>query len=597
MMRALILSSRCTVEQRRALLELRAFLEGCGDTCEMLDWLSFLSDTVSEINAHSRKLVRRHIQELLAGAFQSNSRKEEEPKEKGVRRLIEISVKELARFIREGDYELVVCAEPVAALLLRKASEEAPFPALTVLAVAEDAVRPKSGFDLILARDALSSDAAKRETREKLEKFAREKRQPVVKTGAPTIQSSLRHHILKMPEAVYEASGIVVNGRRLKSFVFSTDLAIIRNCDADAVFAVYPFTPQQAISEAIIKAAYVPVFCGVGGGTTKGVRTVGLAKDAEAQGAMGLVLNAPISNPNLRAVTSAVDIPDSSYHTQDPGAVSKRADHCLGRQHKREHPGNHSRRGQRGDLHAAQHKGDLPRDHEQVSGIVMKYKIDRKWKWLWGCMLGAAWISLLILLLKNRGGLSVEDILRCQPESKGKVILVMLGLFTLKSVDFLLHSGVLYAADGVMFSLPTAIAINLLGAAVMVTPPFFIGRTMGEPMLNELTEKHPKIRQIAEIPEKSELVVNILLRTTGLPLLPVALYVGAAKGRYAPYLFGSLLGLLPTLVAYTVMGVGIGDRSSPVFWIAFGSLGCVNAASIVLSACLLKKHKERGKDS
>ena len=143
----------------------------------------------------------------------------------------------------------------------------------------------------------------------------------------------------------------------------------------------------------------------------------------------------------------------------------------------------------------------------------MKYKIDRKWKWLWGCMLGAAWISLLILFLKNRGGLSVEDILRCQPESKGKVILVMLGLFTLKSVDFLLHSGVLYAADGVMFSLPAAIAINLLGAAVMVTPPFFIGRTIGQPMLNELTEKHPKIRQIAEIPEKSELVVNILLRT------------------------------------------------------------------------------------
>ena len=327
MMRALILSSRCTVEQRRALLELRAFLEGCGDTCEMLDWLSFLSDTVSEINAHSRKLVRRHIQELLAGALSVKLREEEDSPEKGVRRLIEISVKELARFIREGDYELVVCAEPVAALLLRKASEEASFPALTVLAVAEDALRPKSGFDLILARDALSSDAAKRETREKLEKLAREKRQPVVKTGAPTIQSSLRHHILKMPEAVYEASGIVVNGRRLKSFVFSTDLAIIRNCDADAVFAVYPFTPQQAISEAIIKAAYVPVFCGVGGGTTKGVRTVGLAKDAEAQGAMGLVLNAPISNPNLRAVASAVDIPVVITVVSEDTNIARRLEH------------------------------------------------------------------------------------------------------------------------------------------------------------------------------------------------------------------------------------------------------------------------------
>ena len=102
-MRVLILSSRCTVEQRRALSELRAFLEEHGDTCEMLDWLSFLSDTVSEINAHSRKLVRRHIQELLAGALSVNSREEEEPPEKGVRRLTEISAKELARFIREGD--------------------------------------------------------------------------------------------------------------------------------------------------------------------------------------------------------------------------------------------------------------------------------------------------------------------------------------------------------------------------------------------------------------------------------------------------------------------------------------------------------------
>ena len=324
MMRALILSSRCTAEQRLALMELRAFLEEYGDTCEMLDWLSFLSDTVSEINTHSRRLVRRHIQELLAGAFQSNSRKEEEPKEKGVRRLIEISVKELARFIREGDYELVVCAETVAALLLRKASEEAPFPALTVLAAAEDGLLPQSGFDLILARDALSSDAAKRETREKL---VREKRQPALKTGAPTIRSSLRHQILKMPEAVYEASGIVVNGRRLKSFVFSTDLAIIRNCDADAVFAVYPFTPQQAISEAIIKAAYVPVFCGVGGGTTKGVRTVGLAKDAEAQGAMGLVLNAPISNPNLRAVASAVDIPVVITVVSEDTNIARRLEH------------------------------------------------------------------------------------------------------------------------------------------------------------------------------------------------------------------------------------------------------------------------------
>ena len=144
------------------------------------------------------------------------------------------------------------------------------------------------------------------------------------KNFIPNIQSSLRGHILKMPEACYSASGIIVNGRRIKTFVFTTDLAIIRNCDADAVFAVYPFTPQQAISDAIIKASYIPVFCGVGGGTTKGPRTVALAKDVEYQGAMGVILNAPITNANLAAVAMAVDIPVIITVTQESTDIEGR---------------------------------------------------------------------------------------------------------------------------------------------------------------------------------------------------------------------------------------------------------------------------------
>ena len=128
-----------------------------------------------------------------------------------------------------------------------------------------------------------------------------------LKPNPPKVDSSLRH-LLRLPASCYQASGIVVNGRRIKSLVFTTDLAIIRNCDADAVFAVYPFTPQSAISHALINGSYIPVFCGCGG-TTKGLRTLSLAQDAEGQGAMGIVLNAPISDLNLLAVTKVVDIP------------------------------------------------------------------------------------------------------------------------------------------------------------------------------------------------------------------------------------------------------------------------------------------------
>ena len=66
---------------------------------------------------------------------------------------------------------------------------------------------------------------------------------------------TLRKSMLKVPEVIRECSGIVVFGRRIKSLVFSTDLAIIRNVNADAVFAVYPFTPQPVITQAIVSAS------------------------------------------------------------------------------------------------------------------------------------------------------------------------------------------------------------------------------------------------------------------------------------------------------------------------------------------------------
>ena len=112
-----------------------------------------------------------------------------------------------------------------------------------------------------------------------------------------------------MPHCVSECSGIRVFGRRIKSLAFSTDVAIIKNINADAIIAVYPFTPQPVISQAIINVSDVPVFVGVGGGITTGKRSVRLAIQAEIQGAYGVVLNAPTSDEVIRQIKEVVDIP------------------------------------------------------------------------------------------------------------------------------------------------------------------------------------------------------------------------------------------------------------------------------------------------
>ncbi len=91
--------------------------------------------------------------------------------------------------------------------------------------------------------------------------------------------------------------------------MFSTDVAIIKNINTDAVIAVYPFTPQPSIASAIISVADAPVFVGVGGGLTSGDRSVRLAVEAENQGAFGVVVNAPIPPEIIERIKKVVDIP------------------------------------------------------------------------------------------------------------------------------------------------------------------------------------------------------------------------------------------------------------------------------------------------
>ena len=123
------------------------------------------------------------------------------------------------------------------------------------------------------------------------------------------VEGTLRKTALKVPNCIRACSGIFVLGKRIKSLVFTTDVSIIRNVNADAIIGVYPFTPQPVITQSLMTAADIPVFVGVGGGLTQGQRVVNLAMFAEMQGAMGVVVNAPTSNEVIEKMAATIDIP------------------------------------------------------------------------------------------------------------------------------------------------------------------------------------------------------------------------------------------------------------------------------------------------
>ncbi len=125
----------------------------------------------------------------------------------------------------------------------------------------------------------------------------------------PEIKTGLRKNLIEVPTVIYKASGIKILGKRIKSILFCTDVAIIRNTNADAIIAVYPFTPQPAITQSLMDVAAVPVFCGVGGGITSGQRSINIALHAEFQGALGVVVNAPTPDDVIIEMKERIDIP------------------------------------------------------------------------------------------------------------------------------------------------------------------------------------------------------------------------------------------------------------------------------------------------
>ncbi|MHC0447986.1 hypothetical protein ACWA1F_21440 [Flavobacterium sp. 3-218] len=115
---------------------------------------------------------------------------------------------------------------------------------------------------------------------------------------------------LTTPEIINKnCDGLQFGNHNVKSFLFSTDMALIENNDADAILAVYPFPPSPKIIKTLIEFAGKPIVCGVGGGKTKGKKSLEMAIYAEEAGAAGIIVNVPFENKDIKKIREKVAIP------------------------------------------------------------------------------------------------------------------------------------------------------------------------------------------------------------------------------------------------------------------------------------------------
>jgi uncharacterized membrane protein YdjX (TVP38/TMEM64 family) len=192
-------------------------------------------------------------------------------------------------------------------------------------------------------------------------------------------------------------------------------------------------------------------------------------------------------------------------------------------------------------------------------------------------------IILAIIIGHYWGKVSVEDIINYVPKNYCLAAITIICLFMIKSLSIVLPLMVLYISSGIIFSPKWGVLVNLVGLFVSLSLPYFIGKFCGKGLIEKLLIKYKNIEKLESLKTKNECFFSYILRMIGiLPSDIVSMSLGAMNINYIKYIFGSIVGLLPRMIATTFLGGSITEPTSPIF-----ILSCIMTVIITLLSFLI----------
>lgn len=210
----------------------------------------------------------------------------------------------------------------------------------------------------------------------------------------------------------------------------------------------------------------------------------------------------------------------------------------------------------------------------------------------WAALL--VWAALIIFILINKDKITAEAILEYTPSNVWLAAIVMLALFALKTMSVVFYSGVLFAASGLLFDLPAALLVNVLGILVMLTEGYMIGHFAGSGLVSELSEKYPKFAEFTGLQEEHPFMFALLIRMLKFINYDLgSMYMGASGIRMLPFLGGSMIAMVPEMVLFAFAGNGIDKGTAlPAVWALAAYVALTIASLLGLRVMLKRKSAE-----
>ena len=152
------------------------------------------------------------------------------------------------------------------------------------------------------------------------------------------------------------------------------------------------------------------------------------------------------------------------------------------------------------------------------------------------CLIALVWLTIIAVCLLHKDEFTLERILNYTPRQPRLAAAVLWGLFAVKSLSIFLYSGLLYAASGILFPLPVAIAVNIAGTAVMVSIPYWLGKKLGSQAVQYILHRWPKAATLHDLRSGSDFFFVLIVRLLGiLSADVVSAYMGAVNVKYKCY--------------------------------------------------------------
>lgn len=171
-------------------------------------------------------------------------------------------------------------------------------------------------------------------------------------------------------------------------------------------------------------------------------------------------------------------------------------------------------------------------------------------------------MTIFIIAVINYEKLKNIDVRALVQASSGVVtaIITIWGIYLVKSVLFIIPASLIYISTGMAFDVWQACLISLVGIVLEVTVTYFLGLFLGGDYVNKLLGKSKGGKKILDMKFNDNFPALLAIRA--LPVFPidfVSLFWGASKAAFPRYFLASVIGIMPRVILFTILGDGIYD--------------------------------------